>query len=263
MENNIFKFDNFTPILTVIAKSEEEIVRKIVDNNHKNFIYEIRVDALLHYKNTLQEVIYIVNNIISIFDDYRFILTIRTKDEGGFIKLDHKEYFDIWWELFNKTSPQFMDIKYEIFKKDERALLNLSKLVDYNKTKVISSYHNFKNNFNINETSALILDMIENYGDIIKIAININDKHDLFMFMNFTHLISDKLKNHNKEAIFIAMGEMGKLTRVWPEYTNSNYMFYSLDKDYNTKDTKNTKNNTGQITVFELKKLREKIGLKN
>ena len=257
MDNNIFKFDNFTPIFTIIAKNEEEIVETIANYNYKNAIYEIRVDALIHYKNTIDDVIYIVNNVLSIFDDYKFVLTIRTKDEGGFIKLESKEYFDIWWELFNKTSPQYMDIKYEIFKKDVRALEYLRKLVDYNKTKVISSYHSFKKNFDINETSALILDMIENYGDIIKCAININDKHDLFMFMNFTHLISDKLKSNNKEAIFIAMGEMGKLTRVWPEYTNSNYMFYSLSEDNKIKNT------TGQITIYELKKLREKIGLKN
>jgi len=257
MNNNIFKFDKFTPIFTLVAKNEEELVETIAKYNYKNAIYEIRVDALLHYKNSVEDVIYIINNVISIFDDYKFLVTIRTKDEGGLIKLDHKEYFDIWWELFNKTSPQYMDIKYEIFKKDVRALEYLRKVVDYNKTKVISSYHSFKKNFDINELSALIFDMIDNYGDIIKVAINTNDQHDLFMFMNFAHLILDKLKSKNKEAIFIVMGEIGKLTRVWPEYTNSSYMFYKL------YDDNKTKNIAGQITINELKALREKIGLKD
>ena len=257
MGNSIIKFNNFTPIFTLVGKSEEEIVETIARYNYKDAIYEIRVDALLHDKISVDNIIYIINNVISIFDGYKFLITIRTKDEGGLVKLDYKEYFDIWWEIFNKTSPQYMDIKYEILKKDVRALEYLRKLIDYNKTKVISSYHSFKNNFDINETSALILDMIENYGDIVKFAIKINDKHDLFMFMNFTHLISDKLKSYNKEAIFIVMGEIGKLSRVWPEYTNSNYMFYSLDENNKTK------NITGQITISELEKLRKRIGLNN
>ena len=256
MDNHI-KFENFTPIFTLIAKSEEELVETIARYNYKNAIYEIRVDALLYYKNTVDNVIYIINNVLSIFDDYKFLVTIRTKDEGGLVKLDYKEYFDIWWEIYNKTTPHYMDIKYDIYKKDVRALEYLRKVVDYNHTKVISSYHNFKKNFDINETSALILNMIDNFGDIVKVAINIDNKHDLFMFMNFAHLILDKLEAKNKEAIFIAMGDIGKLSRVWPEYTNSKYMFYKL-----TENTK-LKNITGQITINELKNLREKIGLKD
>ena len=257
MSNQNIQFKNFNTIFTITDKSEEEIVSIINKNYYKNSIYEIRVDSLLKNNMSLDNIIYVINNTISIFDDCKFLVTIRTVDEGGLIELDYKEYFDIWWEIFNKTSPQYMDIKYEIYKKDVRALEYLRKVIDYNKTEVISSYHSFKKNFDINETSALILDMIENYGDIIKIAVSINNKHDLFMFMNFTHLILDKLKSHNKKAIFIAMGEIGKLTRVWPEYTNSSYMFYSLDENNKTKNV------TGQITINELITLREKIGLED
>ena len=90
MDNHI-KFENFTPIFTLIAKSEEELVETIARYNYKNAIYEIRVDALLYYNNTVDNVIYIINNVLSIFDDYKFLVTIRTKDEGGLVKLDYKE----------------------------------------------------------------------------------------------------------------------------------------------------------------------------
>lgn len=251
------EYKNFTPIFTINAGSEEQLVKIIANNNYSNAIYEIRVDSFLDKKVSIDNIIYIINNIISIFSDYKFLITIRTKDEGGLVDMDHKEYFDLWWEIFNKTTPQFMDIKYDIYKKDVRALEYLRKVIDYNNTKVISSYHSFKKHFDINETSALILDMIGNFGDIVKYAVNIDNKHDLFMFMNFTHLLNDKLANNNKEAIFIVMGDIGKISRVWPEYTNSKYMFYSIDENNIVKNT------TGQITINELNILREKIGLKN
>ena len=251
------KYNSFTPIFTINAVSEDKIVKLISNHNCSDAIYEIRVDSFLDKKISLDNIIYILNNVISIFSEHKFLITMRTKEEAGLVDIGYKEYFDIWWEIFNKTTPQFMDIKYEIYKKDVRALEYLRKLTDYNNTKVISSYHSIKKHFDINESSALILDMIENFGDIVKYAVNIDNKHDLFMFMNFTHLLNDKLVNKNKEAIFIVMGDMGKISRVWPEYTNSKYMFYSLDENNKIKNT------TGQITIDELKILRKKIGLKD
>ena len=249
----IKKYKNFTPIFTILGKNEDDIIKKINLNKSENVIYEIRIDSLMKEGISLNNIIYILNNIVSIFSEFEFLFTIRTTDEGGLIDLS-KDYFTTWWEIYSKTTSQYIDLKYEALKKDSKARYTLESLIDYNNTKVITSYHSFKKDFNINKTSDLILSMMGDFGDIIKIAIDIEEKNDVLLFMNYTHLLQDRLISENKEAIFIIMGDMGKISRVWPEYSNSKYMFYSLD---------NKKNNVGQISLEELEYYRGKIGLKN
>ena len=85
--------------------------------------------------------------------------------------------------------------------------------------------------------------------DIVKCAVMVNTKKELFDFMMTARKCSKNIKKQKKECIFIAMGAIGGLSRLWPEFTNTKVVFLTA---YGEKASK-----IGQFTYENFVKYRK------
>ena len=73
--------------------------------------------------------------------------------------------------------------------------------------------------------------MAESSGNIVKFAIKTFSKEDLFLFMMTANKCEKIMKKNRKDTIYIAMGSIGILSRLWPEFTNSKIVFLTAYKE--------------------------------
>ena len=91
--------------------------------------------------------------------------------------------------------------------------------------------HFFDRIFFENEYIKLFTEMAESSGDIVKFAIKTFSKEDLFLFMLTAKKCEKIMKKNKKETIYIAMGTVGMLSRLWPEFTNTKIVFLTAYKE--------------------------------
>jgi 3-dehydroquinate dehydratase len=77
--------------------------------------------------------------------------------------------------------------------------------------------------------------MSKPYIDYVKCAVMVNNKNELFDFMMIARKCSKDILKLKKNCIFIAMGEIGGISRVWPEFTNTKIVFLTAYSDKSSK----------------------------
>lgn len=248
-------YNDFIIYYPILEKSKNSVLKKIEEKNgDKGFGFEIRVDYLLGAGLTLNDSIDIINTVNKKHPNNELILTIRTKREGGVILLSDETYFDYIKRLYLDANSKYIDVEYEYYLSD---INRYEELFSHKLKKVIISKHIFDKTFSESEYMNIFTDMSQSSLDVLKFAIYINDKYELFTYMDVARKYSEVLKDKGKKCTFIAMGAVGRLSRIWPEYTNTNIVFLSA---YNALD-----NNIGQMNYeyfVKFRKLLEKV-LKN
>ena len=241
MKSKKQKFEYCFPIL---EKNEDDFIRKVKEVSKLDGMIELRLDYLLSTGKNIYEVILLINKIES--KEKKMIATIRTKTEGGNLNIGNDNYKSFIENIYLNTKVSYIDVEYEYYKKNISFFTNLFSKGD---KKIIISKHVFDKTYTKQEYHSIFKRMAKLKGDICKYAINVSDKEELFTFMEAARESNDMLRVFNKKCIFIAMGEIGKLSRLWPEFTNTEIVFLTA---YNEKH-----NSLGQLNIEKYVKFRK------
>ena len=225
-----FKLKNdFVFCYPVLEDSKSSFLKKISEiNNEKQCMIELRLDYLLNVGMSIEDIIRLINVVRSKYTNKKMIATIRTVGEGGKVDLTKEKYFYYIKELYLNAEVNYIDVEYKFYKIDK---IYYDSLFKKKKKKIIMSIHFFDRIFFENEYIKLFTEMAESSGNIVKFAIKTFSKEDLFLFMMTANKCEKIMKKNRKDTIYIAMGSIGILSRLWPEFTNSKIVFLTAYKE--------------------------------
>ena len=208
------------PILEDNISSFEKKVSTF--SKEKNVYIELRIDYLLKKNIPIDKIILSINRLCEKYKRLEFIATIRT--EGEDLHLSNSIYFDYIFFIYFLTDVKIIDVEFAYYKKDKK---KYDRLFALGKKKVIFSTHIFDKIFSVNKYDKLYRETKIVDRGIIKFAVKVYSKKDLYLFMNKSREYSLDVDTKKKECIFIAMGENGMVSRIFPEYTNTKIVFVS------------------------------------
>lgn len=221
--------NNFTFCYPILEENKSDLVKKIIEvDKQKKCMIELRLDYLINAGMDIAEIIKIINLIKSKYTDKKLIATIRTVSEGGKVDLTKEKYFLFIKELYFKSNVHYIDVEYKFYKIDK---IYYDSLFKKRRKKIVLSMHIFDRIFFESEYVKLFTEMAESSGNIVKFAIKTFTKEDLFDFMTTARKCGKIMKKNKKDCIFIAMGVVGALSRLLPEFTNTKIVFLSAYKD--------------------------------
>lgn len=206
---------------SVCEETSTGLIKKIQElNKVKKAIIELRLDYLLGAGLSIENISKLITKIHNKFTSKKIIATVRTNDEGGRVDLSREKYYYFIRTLYNTKGVSYIDIEYKYYKIDKQYYDLLFKK---KKKKIILSMHLFDKILSEMDYINTLNELISVKSDIVKFATNTFTKENLFSFMLTSRKFS--LKNKRKDFVFIAMGEIGLLSRVWPEFTNTKLVY--------------------------------------
>ncbi len=161
----------------------------------------------------------------------------RPRETGGF-KGNYAQLADALIEV-TKYKPAYLDIPFNT------PLLMNKKIVQEahkNEARIIVSHHDYKRTPHLKTLKKWALAMHKRSADVVKIATMATSPDDIVKMVALAH----HLKTLKIPHCLIAMGDLGKLTRVLTPTLGGEMMFAVLDKNRQTA--------LGQLTVEELKR---------
>lgn len=217
-------------VVPVMPRSLEEAQNIDVTKYDLADIIEWRADFL-----PKSDVLTVAPAIFEKFLGREVLFTLRTTREGGNIELTDEEYVGLIKEVNAIYQPDYIDFEYfshmDIFKE----MLDFSNLV--------LSYHNFE------ETPGNIMEAFSELTAlsprVVKIAVMPKTHQDVLDLMNFTR--GFKTLNPEQSYAVMAMGKLGRITRVAGELMGSCWSYASLDEQ----------SAPGQIPLTQLPKILE------
>jgi len=191
---------------SIIPSSQKEAITLLEKALSKGDLAEIRVDLISDLN---------ISEIGNKFDKKRIIVTNRKKEEGGLFQGSESERIIPLIEAI-KNGFGFVDIEFSSI--DSFNILIRKKRELNSETKIIASYHNFRNiPSNINE---ILLKIKDKSPDLVKIVTYAKDISDNLIIKD---LLSSKL-NTDKKIISFLMGERGEISRIlcksWGSFTS-------------------------------------------
>ena len=214
------------PILEKKFESVLQSAKKAIDLGAD--ILEFRIDAL---ENPDAD---IVQNLIAEID-FPIIATNRMKREGGFFNGTEEERISILIK-----AAEYADIVDIELQTDENLR---SKVIKASKSTIIS-YHDFKNTPSFEELLNVVKKEKE-IGDIAKFVVMPNSNKDTLTVL--------KVLSEVENTIGIAMGDIGKYTRIVAPIFGSPITFASIDKKSapGQLDIKTTKDILRKLLVID------------
>ena len=212
------------PILEKKSESVLESAKKAVDLGAD--ILEFRIDALENPDADM------VQNLIAEID-FPVIATNRIKSEGGFFNGSEEERISI---LTNAAKyADIVDIELQTENKLRQKVINSSK-------STIISYHDFKKTPSFEELLNVVKKEKE-IGDIAKFSVMPNNNKDTLTVL--------KVLSEVPNTIGIAMGDIGKYTRLVAPIFGSPITFASINKE----------SAPGQLDIQTTKYILEKLSV--
>lgn len=200
-------------VVPIMPRNLEEVEAIDVERLAEADIVEWRADYLLK-----DDILRVAPAIFEKCSGKEVVFTIRTTREGGHLDLDDQEYVNVIKEVATLYQPDYIDFEYYSYKSVFEQMLDFPNLV--------LSYHNFE------ETPSNYMEIMSELTSlspaVVKMAVMAKTEQDVLDVMNYTR----GFKSLNTEQIFatIAMGELGKLTRIAGVITGSCWTFASLDE---------------------------------
>jgi len=212
------------PILEKKSESVLQSAKKAVDLGAD--ILEFRIDALENPDADM------VQNLIAEID-FPVIATNRIKSEGGFFNGSEEERISI---LTNAAKyADIVDIELQTEDKLRQKVINSSK-------STIISYHDFKGTPSFEELMNVVKQEKE-IGDIAKFSVMPNNNKDTLTVL--------KVLSEVPNTIGIAMGDIGKYTRLVAPIFGSPITFASINKE----------SAPGQLDIQTTKYILEKLSV--
>ncbi|WP_369350488.1 type I 3-dehydroquinate dehydratase [Streptococcus hillyeri] len=217
-------------VVPVMPRSLEEAQMLDVAKYDLADIIEWRADYL-----PKEEILTVAPAIFEKFVGREVLFTLRTNREGGNIALEDSEYVSLIKEVNAIYQPDYIDYEYFSHMDVFHEMLEFSNLV--------LSYHNFE------ETPGNIMEAFSEMTAlsprVVKIAVMPKTNQDALDLMNFTR--GFKTLNPEQEYAVMAMGKLGRITRVAGELMGSCWSYASLDEE----------SAPGQIPLHQLTKFLE------
>ncbi|HEL1618261.1 TPA: type I 3-dehydroquinate dehydratase [Streptococcus suis] len=200
-------------VVPIMPRNLEEVEAIDVGRLSEADLIEWRADYL-----PKEEILTVAPAIFEKCNGKEVIFTVRTTREGGHLDLADQEYVDLIKEVAAIYQPDYIDFEYYSYQSVFDQMLEFPNLV--------LSYHNFE------ETPANYLEIMSELTSlspaVVKMAVLANSEQDVLDVMNYTR----GFKTLNAEQTFatIAMGELGRITRIAGVITGSCWTFASLDE---------------------------------
>ncbi|MBY4985570.1 type I 3-dehydroquinate dehydratase [Streptococcus suis] len=200
-------------VVPIMPRNLEEVEAIDVGRLSEADLIEWRADYL-----PKEEILTVAPAIFEKCNGKEVIFTVRTTREGGHLDLADQEYVDLIKEVAAIYQPDYIDFEYYSYQSVFDQMLEFPNLV--------LSYHNFE------ETPANYLEIMSELTSlspaVVKMAVLANSEQDVLDVMNYTR----GFKTLNAEQTFatIAMGELGKISRIAGVITGSCWTFASLDE---------------------------------
>ncbi len=200
-------------VVPIMPRNLEEVEAIDVGRLSEADLIEWRADYL-----PKEEILTVAPAIFEKCNGKEVIFTVRTTREGGHLDLADQEYVDLIKEVAAIYQPDYIDFEYYSYQSVFDQMLEFPNLV--------LSYHNFE------ETPANYLEIMSELTSlspaVVKMAVMANTEQDVLDVMNYTR----GFKSLNAEQTFaiIAMGALGKITRIAGIITGSCWTFASLDE---------------------------------
>jgi 3-dehydroquinate dehydratase I len=210
------------------TSSESELVKKL-QKVPKNFLVEIWVDNL----NLKAE------KILSL-SRHKKIIVNKPKREKGTWSGSEKERIARLIEFISPLTA-YIDIGIDT---DIKLIKQLAAEVKKSPAKLIVSYHDFKKTPALDDLDKIIQKAKKLRADIVKIATYARTKSDNIRLMQ----LYDK---HKIPLIVLAMGPLGKISRINNLYFGAHINYIALDQKDKTAN--------GQLTLSEYKLLKKII----
>ncbi len=192
--------------LTLAERSYKKLFEKIEKGAKYTELFEIRADYLDELKEKELE------KLLKL--PYGFLFTFRSYEEGGCKKVpDEVRLKWILWAL--EKGFYLVDIEWKLLKKYFSELKNL----DF--TKVLVSYHNFKNTPSEKYLSQLLLQMKKKGIEKAKVVCMCEELKDSLRLLSLIF----KAKEKEIELISFGMGEKGKLSRILSLFCGSPFTY--------------------------------------
>lgn len=213
---------------SVCEETETQFLKKVKElSEEKKVLIELRLDFLLESGLSIEYISKLIVKIHKKYTSKKIIATIRTNDEGGRVDLSREKYYYFIRTLYNTKGISYIDIEYKYYKID-RQYYDL--LFKKRKKKIILSMHLFDKILSEMDYINTLNELVSVKSDIVKFATNTFTKENLFAFMLNSRKFS--LKYLRKDFVYIAMGDIGIISRIWPEFTNTKIVYlnaYSED----------------------------------
>lgn len=200
-------------VVPVMPRCLEEAQSIDVAKYESADIIEWRADYL-----PKEDILTVAPAIFEKFLGREVLFTLRTHGEGGYIDLNDDDYAAIITEINTIYQPDYIDFEYFSHPKAFKSMLEFSNLV--------LSYHNFE------ETPSNIMEILSELTSlsprIVKLAVMPKTSQDVLDLMNFTR--GFKTLNPEQEYAIMAMGKLGRVTRIAGDIMGSCWTFASLDE---------------------------------
>jgi 3-dehydroquinate dehydratase/shikimate dehydrogenase len=211
--------------IPVCAERAEELIRQVQRAEELADVIELRFDCLA--PSEIQRVAKELRP-----SSKTFLFTFRPKEQGGRRELNLDERLKFWDLIFRTCKfPFLVDIEW-----DARLLL----AVDPNKVQRIVSFHDFGGVPDDLDMLWSGISELSKSQDIIKIAVRAEDITDSIQVWK----LLEKARGAGRQVIPIAMGEVGKWTRILGPAHGAYLTYAPLDVGKATAD--------GQIAAKEL-----------
>jgi 3-dehydroquinate dehydratase-1 len=222
-------------ICVSIAPQDE---KSIISGAHRGFelgadYVEVRFDFL--NPDLLPEALQAARGIKD-----RTVFTLRPRSEGGmFASTEENRLY--WLYRLADLEPMLLDVELDTLKKNDE----LADFLEKKRSPLLVSWHDFEKTPS-SDSIADILSEMRSYSNYVKIV-------------TMAHSIEDSLRvlelydtAIGLSPIFFAMGEAGVISRILcPVIGNAPFTYASLEKSIAP----------GQLTVKQMKKLYDKMGL--
>ena len=201
-----------TKIVVPIMLTELAELEKVSVSDYRTAdIVEWRADFL-----SADEILEMAPKFFEKFKESKILFTLRTVREGGNIQVSEKKYLQILQEILT-YNPAYIDV--EFFTHGP----SFSALKDF-RDKMVLSYHNFDEV--PSDLTNRLIKMHEEGTAFVKVAVMPERECDVLDLLQITR---DMTLEYGEHFISMAMGDLGRLSRISGYLTGSCWTFASLE----------------------------------
>lgn len=201
-----------TKIVVPIMLTELAELEKVSVSDYRTAdIVEWRADFL-----SADEILEMAPKFFDKFKESKILFTLRTVREGGNIQVSEKKYLQILQEILT-YNPAYIDVEFFTHGPSFAALKDF-------RDKMVLSYHNFDEV--PSDLTNRLIKMHEEGTAFVKVAVMPERECDVLDLLQITR---DMTLEYGDHFISMAMGDLGRLSRISGYLTGSCWTFASLD----------------------------------
>ncbi|MCT0077657.1 type I 3-dehydroquinate dehydratase [Lactococcus lactis] len=201
-----------TKIVVPIMLTELAELEKVSVSDYRTAdIVEWRADFL-----SADEILEMAPKFFEKFKESKILFTLRTVREGGNIQVSEKKYLQILKEILT-YNPAYIDVEFFTHGPSFAALKD-------SRDKMVLSYHNFDEV--PSDLTKRLIKMHEEGTAFVKVAVMPERECDVLDLLQITR---DMTLEYGEHFISMAMGDLGRLSRISGYLTGSCWTFASLE----------------------------------